>query len=103
MTDLRKQWNEACLQLGIPALTTKTSAKIMAILMHYGNNEAMTHSPHFIADCEYISKRYRISGGDVPDLEFVAEFQEIEQELRRLDTPPQWAIKLMKEMYNITI
>ena len=36
---LRHQWNEACLQLDLPSLTTDTAAKIMAVLYVYGNNE----------------------------------------------------------------
>ena len=55
---LRHQWNEACLQLGLPSLTIDTSAKIMAVLYQYGNNEAMVFNYHFVADCEYIQKRF---------------------------------------------
>ena len=40
---LRHQWNEACLQLGLPSLTTDTAAKIMAVLYVYGNNENMVN------------------------------------------------------------
>ena len=101
--NLRKQWNEACLQTGIPALTLSTCARIMAILYHYGNNEAMVLSPHFRADCEYVQKRYHIQGGETPDLDFIKEFQPIERGLRDLKEPPQWAKELMKNMYNITI
>ena len=103
---LRQQWNEACLSLGIPALTTATSAKIMAILLHYGNNEAMVLSPHFRADCDYIQRRYHIQGGEIPDEEFATELRKYNSELERLGTfakPPQWAVDLMKNMYNITI
>lgn len=100
---LRKQWNEACLQTGIPALTLPTCARIMSILMHYGNNEAMVLSPHFRADCEYVQKRFHIEGGESPDAEFAEALQEVEKQLRDLDQPPQWAVTLMKEMYNINI
>lgn len=103
---LRQQWNEACLSLGIPALTTATSAKIMAILLHYGNNEAMVLSPHFRADCDYIQRRYHIQGGEIPDEEFATELRKYNSELERFGTfskPPQWEVDLMKNMYNITI
>ena len=103
MSNLRQQWNEACLQTGIPALTLATSARLMAILMHYGNNEALVLSPNFRADCEYIQKRYHIEGGESPDKEFLEAFRPIEKELRDLDKPPGWAVKLMMEMYNIKI
>ena len=65
---LRHQWNEACLQLGLPSLTIDTSAKIMAVLYQYGNNEAMVFNYHFVADCEYIQKRFHIQGGEHPML-----------------------------------
>jgi hypothetical protein len=100
---LRKQWNDACLQLGIPALTTATSAKIMAILLHYGNNEAFVLSPHFRADCEYISKRYHIHGSGTPDLEFTEYLKEYNAELEHCEKPPKWAVDLIKGMYNIDI
>ena len=103
MDNLREQWNEACLQTGLPALTLATSARLMAILMHYGNNEALVLSPNFRADCEYVQKRYHIEGGESPDMEFVEAFRPVEKELRDLDQPPEWATKLMMEMYNIKI
>lgn len=103
MSNLRQQWNEACLKIGIPALTLHTCARIAAILMHYGNNEAMVLSPHFRADCDYIQQRYHVQGGESPDIEFVAELQEVNRELEGQAEPPQWAKTLMKEMYNIEI
>lgn len=103
MDCLRKQWNDACLQMGIPSLSMKTCAKIMAILLHYGNNEAMVLSPHFRADCEYVQKRFHIRGGESPDREFVEEFRPLSAELEQCSEAPQWAKKLMKEMYNIEI
>ena len=103
MDCLRKQWNAACLQLGIPSLTTCTSAKIMAILMHYGNNEAFVLSPHFMADAEYIQQRFHIEGGESPDAEFAEYLKGYDAELKKCDNPPQWAKDLMKEMYKIDI
>ena len=106
MESLRRQWNEACLQTGIPALTLPTCARIMAILMHYGNNEALVLSPHFRADCEYVQKRYHMQDGEVPDPEFAAELRAVDLELQQRSCyapPPEWAVKLMMEMYNIKI
>lgn len=100
---LRKQWNDACLQLGIPALTTATSAKIMAILLHFGNNDAFVLSPHFRADCEYIQNRFHIHGCGVPDTEFTEYLKEYDAELKLCDKPPKWAVDLIKGMYNINI
>lgn len=103
MTTLRQQWNEACLQLGVPALTLETSAKIMAVLLHFGNNEAFDHSPHFMADCHYIQRRYGLGGGLTPDADFVEAFRYWSDLLEPADIPPTWAVKLLKEMYNINI
>lgn len=75
----------------------------MAILMHFGNSEALVLSANFRSDCEYIQKRYHIEGGESPDMEFVDAFRPVEKELRDLDQPPEWAVRLMKEMYNINL
>ena len=101
--NLRRQWNDACLAAGIPAMTTATSARIMAILLHYGNNEAMVLNQHFTADCEYIQKRFRIMGSQSPDPDFARELQAINAELEACTQPPQWAVTLMQEMYGIKI
>lgn len=105
---LRHQWNEACLQLGFPSLTTDTAAKIMAVLYVYGNNENMVLNNHFQADCNYIHKRYHIQGGETPDMDFVVKFQywlgeitKYEQEHSEGIVP--WAVKLFDEMYSIKL
>lgn len=100
---LRQQWNDTCLQAGIPSLTLATCAKLMAVLLHFGNNEAFVLSTKFRADCDYIQKRYHLSGGEVPDADFVAEFQMIEKDIGCVSEPPAWAKKLLKDMYNINI
>ena len=107
---LRYQWNEACLQLGLPSLTIDTSAKIMAVLYQYGNNEAMVFNHHFVADCEYIQKRFHIQGGETPDAEFVAKYNkwlsdilEYEKNHPGTDDIVPWAVKLFKDMYDIKL
>lgn len=106
MENLRKQWNDACLSAGINSISSQKSAKIMAVLMHLGNNEAMVMNQHFIADVYYIQQRYKLQGGEVPDAEFVEYFKVYEQELKKsLDNNiiPQWAEKLFKEDYDIKL
>lgn len=106
MENLRKQWNDACLSVGINSISPQKSAKIMAVLMHLGNNEAMVMNQHFIADVYYIQQRYKLQGGEVPDAEFVEYFKVYEQELKKtLDNNiiPQWAEKLFKEDYDIKL
>ena len=106
MENLRKQWNDACLSAGINSISPQKSAKIMAVLMHLGNNEAMVMNQHFIADVYYIQQRYKLQGGEIPDAEFVEYFKVYEQELKKsLDNNiiPQWAEKLFKEDYDIKL
>ena len=38
-TQLQRDWLEACEQVGIPAITTDTSARIMAIMYVHGGGE----------------------------------------------------------------
>lgn len=115
--NLRKQWNDACLSIGIPALTTDTSARIMAVLLVHGNNEDFTHNMHFVADAEYIQQKYGLYGTGIPDLEFAELLRKYTTELEEYndlhknevegcifsDAKPEWAIRLFKEMYNIKI
>ena len=106
MECLRQQWNDACLSIGIPALAVGTAAKIMAILLHYGNNEAMVLSPHFRADCDYIQKRFHVQGSESPDEEFAVELRHYNRLLEQLGPfakPPAWAVDLMQDMYSIHI
>lgn len=42
-----QQWNEACLQADIPAISTDTAARLMAVLHEYGNNEGFTYNQRF--------------------------------------------------------
>ena len=104
--NLRQQWNEACLQCGIESISVQKAAKIMAVLMIFGNNEAMVMNRHFTADCEYIQKRFRINGGEVPDATFAEYLKEYVADLKEADRQgfiPQWAEKLFMEDYEIRL
>ena len=104
--NLRKQWNDACLQMGIESISAQKAAKIMAVLMELGNNEHMVLNTHFKADCEYIQKRFRINGGEKPDPIFVAYFKEYVTDLKEAEKQgicPQWAAKLFKEDYDMPL
>lgn len=105
---LRHQWNEACLQLGLPSLTIDTAAKIMAVLYQYGNNEHMVLNNHFQADCHYIQKRFHIQGGETPDKEFVKKYNMwlgdiMEYERTHPEGIVPWAVELFNNMYNIKL
>lgn len=104
--NLRKQWNEACLQFGIESISVQKAAKIMAVLMILGNNEAMVMNQHFIADCEYIQKRFHINGGETPDRCFAEYLKEYVADLKEADRKgfiPQWAEKLFMQDYEIKL
>lgn len=107
---MRKQWCDACLSVGIPALSLDTSAQIFAILLEWGNNEAFVLSGHFLADSEYIQTRYRVSGGETPDPDFAEALRYWVYRLRSdaihkdgQIRPPEWATELMQQMYEIKI
>ena len=104
--NLRKQWNDACLQTGIESISVQKAAKIMAVLMLLGNNEAMVMNQHFTADVEYIQKRFNIGGGLIPDPVFVENFRTYKKDLEeslKQQFIPQWANNLFIEDYEIKL
>lgn len=114
---MRNQWNMACLAAGIPAITTETSAMLMAVLYVHGNNELMTHHKGFLADVRYIQLRYHLHGSGSPDADFVEKLQGYIKELERADDEPtesdddavfhrnipKWAIDLFQSRYKIKL
>lgn len=109
MNSLRQKWNETCLNAGIPSISLDKAALTCAVLLEYGNNEAFTNNDKFIADIEYIQKRFHIFGAETPDAEFaealkeyVNKIQEFEKENGH-DKRPEWAEKYFIEIYNIQI
>ena len=111
-TQLQRDWLEACEQMGIPAITTDTSAKIMAIVyVHGGGEEEMVLNQKFVNDVQYIQRRFHIQGGEVPDAEFVGTMQGYVKELeaymkdKRYDETaiPDWAHRLMKDRYGMKL
>ena len=104
--NLRIQWNEACLQTGLESISVQKSAKIMAVLMVLGNNEAMVLNPHFVADVLYIQEKFHLRGGETPDglfAEYLKEYVADLQEADRQGFIPQWAEKLFMQDYEIKL
>lgn len=104
--NLRKQWNDACLQVGLESISARKAAKICAVLMVFGNDEAMVMNQHFTADCEYIQKRFHVQGGEVTDVTFAAYLKEYVADLEEADRQgfiPQWAEKLFWEDYEMKL
>ena len=114
-TKLQQDWLEACEQVGIPAITTDTSARIMAVMyVHGGGEEEMVLNQKFVNDVKYIQRRFRIQGGEAPDETFVLTMQhyvrQLEQHLEECkhnnvtDTQiPEWAHKLMRDRYGMKL
>lgn len=111
------QWLESCRQADIPAISTDTAARLMAVLYEYGNNEGFIHNQKFLADKDYIQQRFGLYGGGVVEHEFhillkgyIKELQEY-QEAHKDDKgdgvhiyrpiAPDWAPRLLKERYDM--
>ena len=112
MTDFRRQWNEASKAAGLASIGRDTAAKILAIVYVLGGErESFTHNEKLKADIEYIQDVYGFQGGETPNQDvaerlkcYVSELEKSERDLgKKGENTPQWAKKLMKEMYNIEI
>lgn len=98
-----KRWLESFRQLGLPAIGTDTSARILAVVHSLGNNEQMALCPKLRADLRYIQDVFGIDGGEIPKAEIVGPLREYINEIENSDTVPEWAEKLFKERYGIEI
>ena len=109
MENFRKVWNETCLNAGIPSISLDKAALTCAVLLEYGNNEAFTLNEKFLADIEYIQKRFRIFGAETPDNEFAKALKEHVMKIQKFekengyDKRPEWAEEYFMKMYNIQI
>ena len=111
----RDDWNMACLQVGIPSMSTDTCARLLAVLYVHGNNEEMTHNPKFLADLRYIQMRFGFTGGEKPDMGLVSLVKTYITELEIADNnapqgdalfsrgTPQWAKDLFGNNYGIKL
>lgn len=116
---MRDDWNMTCFAAGIPAISTDTCARLMAVLYVHGNNELMTHHKGFLSDVRYIQLRYHLHGGGTPDADFVKLLKEYVCELENADNKPidsdsdsdalfhrnipTWAIELYNRRYGIKL
>ena len=102
---LQEQWLEACLSVGIPAVTTDTAARVLAILYVYGGgNEGMVLCKKFTNEVQYIQKRFHIEGGEVPDMKLAGimkgYIKELEDDYGNI---PDWAVTLMRDRYGLKL
>lgn len=119
MQTLKELWNATCLSAGIPAISTDTAARIMAVTYAHGNNEAFVLNPNFVADLDYICKRFHIHGAGTPNADFAELLRKYVSELETFEEAhegegsqggalfkphvPQWAVDLFKDRYNIKL
>lgn len=69
-SELYRDWLGAFAAIGTPAIGRDTAARILAVTYVHGNNEALVYNPNFVADLDYICKRFHIHGAGTPDADF---------------------------------
>lgn len=105
--NLRKAWNETCLNAGIDSMSISKAAMTAAMLLVHGNHEAFTHNEKLVADLVYIQKRYNINGGCVADQEFTKSLKwwvdelQINERLYGYGYVPDMPKRYFKDMYNV--
>lgn len=112
-----EQWLESCLQVGIPAISTDTCARLLAIIGVIGGSmEAFTHNMKLVAEWKYAQKKLNVLGGETPDEEGARLMRRYYHELNdyynnatkneESESPfavihPNWVVNMMKERYGI--
>lgn len=115
--DIYRQWLNSCNQCDIPAISTDTAARLMAVLYEYGNNEGFTFNHKFLAEKDYIQDRFGLREMMTPEPKFhallrkyVAELQKYQAEHKNdaknenhpyRSFAPDWAPQLLKDRYNM--
>lgn len=105
--NLRKNWNETCLNAGIPSISISKAAMTAAMLLVHGNHDAFTHNKKLVADLMYIQKRYYIDGGEIADREFTKSLKwwvdelKIYERLYGYGYVPDMPKRYFKDMYNV--
>lgn len=115
--NLYREWLESCRQCGVPAISTDTAARLMAVLHEYGNNEGFTYNQKFLADKDYIQDRFGLREMCTPEPKFSVLLRQYIEDLqeyyeahkkdpddaahpyRRL--APDWVPRLLNERYNM--
>lgn len=112
-----QQWLDSCREIGLPALSTDSCARLLAIVGVIGGSmEAFTHNEKLIAEWKYAQQKLNVLGGETPDEEGVLLIRKYYSELKNYyknapkneesESPvavihPQWVVNFMKERYGI--
>lgn len=103
MSNLRKQWNDACKAAGLKPITNDTAARIMAIIYEF-DREDITHCDKLLEDVRYIQDTYGIYGGACPNYVMSELIKKYVKEIEDNDCEStKWAKKLMIDNYNIKL
>ena len=103
MTDFRRQWNNTCRAAGLTSIGKDTAARLLAIVYKF-DHELITHNTKLRADLDYIQDEYGIRDGLTPDKDFCVKFARYVLDIEKNgDNPTEWAKKLMKDNYCITL
>ena len=104
-TTLYEQWLDSCLKAGIPALSTDTAARILAVVYVFGGErESFVYNTKLVADIRYIKSRFDIEGCGVPPADLVELIKVYTKDCEaHLDDKPQWAKELFNKRYSIEL
>lgn len=97
------KWLQSCEAIGIPAITTDTCAKILAVTLELGNNEFMVLNQKFQLDIKYICRRFYIEGGESPKPEIIEPLKHYVNLLKEAKSLPEWAEKVFRERYGMKL
>lgn len=110
-TELYRQTLTTFLHAGITAISVDTAARVMAVLLVFGNNEGFTMNGKFNVEREYIQKRYGLRAGEVPDAEFIRRLKHYAADLEAysaanrpgpmVEVMAPWGARLLRKRYNI--
>ena len=117
---LQKDWLDACMSAGIPAVTTDTAARVLAVLYVFGGeHEEMTLNVKFTQEVKYIQKRFHIAWGvskkninknRIATDRLLGSFGEGKRPdpdgiglLEKQNDPPEWAVNLYRDRYGIKV
>ena len=104
-TTLHEQWLDSCLKAGIPAISTDTAARILAVVYVFGSErESFVYNTKLVADIRYIKSRFDIEGCGVPPADLVELIKTYTKDCEaHLDDKPQWAKELFNKRYSIAL
>lgn len=103
MENLYREWLDAFESIGHKVIDPDTSARILAVVCVWGNNEFIVYNRRAVEDIRHIQRTYHIQGGETPDKEIVPLIRKYVKELESQKTIPEWAKNLFKERYDIKL